>query len=317
MIDAEPGRNPTMALCAANALPRRVEPGGAVRWSDRQGGAVSGAPSIRGVAWPAPRRAGGPEPPRGVLPAIGGRMQERSGLCGTDGGASWWAASWGRCCGLGKAGHNFHFQTSCTRASCSCLTCNNSLQPCETDLQACQADSPHFFGDELDAQVGVRFSFRNNNDGTFTDLNTGLIWEQKNVNNQSINRQFPISVLNFDLYSWYTAVAGYLAAWNDVHATVEGEWRFPTVKELLTLVDYSKPYVIRFCTRRYPWFKSNRIECTRLSSWPVVDGLRPMAARTRTSYGSSLTTAPWWPMPNMASEGAHVRAVRGRSNLIQ
>ena len=119
-------------------------------------------------------------------------------------------------------------------------TCNNSLQPCETDLQACQADSPHFFGDELDAQVGVRFSFRINNDGTFTDLNTGLIWERKNVNNQSINIQFPISVLNFDTYLWYTAVAGYLVAWNDFHS---GEWRFPTLKELLTLVDYSKPYV--------------------------------------------------------------------------
>ena len=57
--------------------------------------------------------------------------------------------------------------------------CFDSLETCQTDLQACEPDANHFFGDELEAQVGVTFSYRDNNDGTFTDLNTGLMWEKK------------------------------------------------------------------------------------------------------------------------------------------
>ena len=60
-------------------------------------------------------------------------------------------------------------------------TCNDSLETCQTDLQACQPDSNHFFGDELEAQLGGGFSYRDNSDGTFTDLNTGLMWERKDI----------------------------------------------------------------------------------------------------------------------------------------
>jgi hypothetical protein len=55
-------------------------------------------------------------------------------------------------------------------------TCKANLDTCQTDLEACQEEPKHFSGDELG---GPGFSYRDYGNGTFTDTNTGLMWEKK------------------------------------------------------------------------------------------------------------------------------------------
>ena len=99
----------------------------------------------------------------------------------------------------------------------------------DTGLNKCYDDSleiaiPNqgepFYGQ--DAQYdGIQFSFQDNGDGTVTDLNTGLMWQQ---------------TPDFDnKQEWADAVAGgdtfSLAGHND--------WRLPTIKELYSLINFN------------------------------------------------------------------------------
>ena len=74
-------------------------------------------------------------------------------------------------------------------------------------------------------------SYTNNGNGTVTDNNTGLIWQQQDDGN---------------VYNWYQASGTYDAAYNPTAINVCGalgaDWRLPTKKELMSIVDYSIPY---------------------------------------------------------------------------
>ncbi len=75
-------------------------------------------------------------------------------------------------------------------------------------------------------------SFTDNGDGTVTDNNTGLMWQQADDGNT---------------YNWYQASGTYDATYNPSSVNVCGsltlagysDWRLPTKKELLSIVDYS------------------------------------------------------------------------------
>ena len=89
-----------------------------------------------------------------------------------------------------------------------------------------------FYGQDAQYQ-GVQASYKDNGDGTVTDLNTGLMWQQVPVDNITYNG----AVVG--------AEASTLAGYDD--------WRLPTIKELYSLIDYSgytgrsasesKPYI--------------------------------------------------------------------------
>ena len=56
-------------------------------------------------------------------------------------------------------------------------TCNASLGTCQTDLTACQNQPTIVFpGDGVN---GPALSYTDNRNGTFTDKNTLLMWEEK------------------------------------------------------------------------------------------------------------------------------------------
>jgi hypothetical protein len=78
-------------------------------------------------------------------------------------------------------------------------------------------------------------SFTDNVNGTVMDNNTGLMWQKEDDGNT---------------YNWYQAAGVYDATYNSSSQNVcgalnldgYGDWRLPSKKELITIVDYSFPY---------------------------------------------------------------------------
>ncbi|MFC1878421.1 DUF1566 domain-containing protein [Chloroflexota bacterium] len=88
----------------------------------------------------------------------------------------------------------------------------------ETSEISCPQDGQSFFGQ--DAQyAGLQPSYVDNGDGTVTDTNTGLIWQQTPGEKVTFS-QAVAEAETFEL-------AGY------------DDWRLPTVKELYSLIDFS------------------------------------------------------------------------------
>ncbi len=82
------------------------------------------------------------------------------------------------------------------------------------------------YGQDAQYQKGAAMSFRDNGDGTVTDLNTGLMWQ---------------AVPPTDGYSWQEAV-DYC---NKLELGGHSDWRLPSAKELFSISDFSEgwPYL--------------------------------------------------------------------------
>jgi hypothetical protein len=78
-------------------------------------------------------------------------------------------------------------------------------------------------------------SYTDNGNGTVTDNNTGLMWQQQDAGNE---------------YNWYQATGTYDTSYDPSSQNACGafnlggysDWRLPSKKELMTIVDYSVPY---------------------------------------------------------------------------
>ncbi len=89
-------------------------------------------------------------------------------------------------------------------------------------------------------RAGGALRYQNNGDGTITDLNTGLMWEQKIRDAvgaeglHDVNRMFPWDSAAPTIWDWLEEVntegGTGLAGFND--------WRIPNVKELQSIIDY-------------------------------------------------------------------------------
>ena len=80
----------------------------------------------------------------------------------------------------------------------------------------CPTENQPFYGQDAQHQTN-NLSYRNNGDGTITDLNTGLMWIQKPGPKQQYNA---VSGKNYSF-------AGY------------NDWHLPTIKELYSLIDFN------------------------------------------------------------------------------
>ena len=103
----------------------------------------------------------------------------------------------------------------------SCYDANGSQISCPTASES-------FFGQDANYE-GLTPSFQNNNDGTITDLNTGLMWQQT----ADTDGSGTIDASDKLTYDAAVAAANALAlgGYND--------WRLPTITELYSLIDFS------------------------------------------------------------------------------
>jgi len=92
-------------------------------------------------------------------------------------------------------------------------------------------------------------SFENNGNGTVTDNNTGLMWQKCSVGQNNDSTCSGSAVY----YNWYQAVGEVNASYNpsggsfknvcgDLTTGSYTDWRLPSKKELMSIVDYSIPY---------------------------------------------------------------------------
>ena len=86
-------------------------------------------------------------------------------------------------------------------------------------------------GDDAYFNAGGALSYTDNGDGTVTDVRTGLTWEKKTDAN-----------VNY-VYSWQGGL-DYAAELNAMNGGAgfagHNDWRLPNIKELLSIVDYSR-----------------------------------------------------------------------------
>jgi len=86
-------------------------------------------------------------------------------------------------------------------------------------------------GDDGAIRAGAVLSYTDNGDATVTDNTTGLTWEKKTDANVDIN------------YTWQGALA-YVAELNAMNGGAgfagHNDWRLANIKELLSIVDYSR-----------------------------------------------------------------------------
>ncbi|MCP4401803.1 MAG: DUF1566 domain-containing protein [bacterium] len=85
---------------------------------------------------------------------------------------------------------------------------------------SCPGSGKSFYGQDAHYQ-GKAFTFKDNNDGTVSDLNTGLMWQKRpDLEKKSSYADALADAGNFEM-------AGYT------------DWRLPTVKELYSLIDFN------------------------------------------------------------------------------
>jgi Protein of unknown function (DUF1566) len=118
-------------------------------------------------------------------------------------------------------------------------TCNANLQTCQTDLAACLAEPGAVFpGDGVD---GPALSYTDNGDGTITDNNTLLMWEKKVAGGGLGTCLTDLHGVDSEC-SWAEATGAWIAAINAANLGGHNDWRLPNVKELQSIVDYSKAF---------------------------------------------------------------------------
>jgi hypothetical protein len=107
-----------------------------------------------------------------------------------------------------------------------------ALEACEDELAECQEQPGMTFPGDGQTGAPLAYAEADPPDGTFIDLNTGLMWEIKTDDG---------SIHDVDgTYSWYAAF-DFVDALNADEFAYHDDWRLPTAKELQSLVDYSRP----------------------------------------------------------------------------
>ena len=160
-----------------------------------------------------------------------------------------------------------------------------------------------------DGWSGPEFRYEDHGDGTFTDLNTGLMWEKKvRGGDGKTVLENPHGV--GAVASVYQAVE-WIKKLNESRYAGYDDWRLPDVRELQLLIDFS---LIGYALDQ-PGFESDGKRFPGMSRipgpvypsyhWSLTKHSRIPGAFWAVSFGSA------WTFPFNRSEATPVRAVRG------
>lgn len=136
------------------------------------------------------------------------------------------------------------------------LTCTGS---CLLDASNCLASTTfpasgqttsYGIGSDGNLQPGATLSFTDNRDGTITDNNTGLMWEKKDDSGglHDKDNKYTWGMTSSPYTMNGTVVTNFLNVLNDVIGGGANcfaghcDWRLPSIKELLTIVDFQIVY---------------------------------------------------------------------------
>jgi hypothetical protein len=148
-----------------------------------------------------------------------------------------------------------------------------------------------FYGQDAQFE-GIQFSFKDNGDGTVTDNNTGLMWQQ---------------VPSPDGFSWEEAIE----YCNELELGGHDDWRIPTLKELFAISDFSKgwPYLDTnyFSLATDHLGKDEQFWCAEDYKVGTTHG------NMKSAFGVNHATGhiKAYPAGKGPNGGKHVRAVRG------
>jgi hypothetical protein len=129
-----------------------------------------------------------------------------------------------------------------------------ALEACEDELAECQEQPGMTFPGDGQTGAPLAYAEADPPDGTFIDLNTGLMWEMKLAADDPLCTAY--EQVDRDVhcvqnrYTWTddddphylptgTAFMEFLATLNSTLFADHDDWRLPTAKELQSLVDYS------------------------------------------------------------------------------
>jgi Protein of unknown function (DUF1566) len=165
-------------------------------------------------------------------------------------------------------------------------------------LQATGQTISYASGDDGAIRAGAALSYTDNADGTVTDNSTGLTWEKKTDANVNVN------------YTWQGALA-YVAELNAMNGGAgfagHTDWRLPNIRELLSIVDYSRsnPPI-------HPVFGPTRGISNYAAYWSSTSwvGYQPEFSAWAVEFADSYTNAVGVLVFGKSS-ALHARAVRG------
>jgi len=118
---------------------------------------------------------------------------------------------------------------------------DTGVTECYDDLGnqiTCPVEGNPFYGQDANYGPGI-MSFVNNGDGTVTDNNTSLMWETKGGSDGISNVNNPNDIDN--IYQWNSLSQDFISKLNQLKYGGYDDWRLPSAKELVSILDFSKP----------------------------------------------------------------------------